>query len=412
MLLNSFPSTPSLRSKPEIIILNGSLSEVPLISVAHDLGFRVLTAGNDSTLLGHRLSDEYVPIDYSDKERILEFVWKRGIKHIVSCANDFGVITASYVSDQLGLQGHDCMDNALLLHQKDRFKAYVKEKGITSPDSVHFFSEIEARSYIRNAEFPLIVKASDLTGGKGIKRADTPEQAIEAAKAAFVASRKKSIVIEPFIEGVQQSIDAFVVSGKVVSFVTNDTYMPINPYLIQSETLPARNAEAVQGELCSTIEFICKDLGLVDGMFTIQYILKDGIPYVIEAMRRCLGNQFLTVARASNGFPWEEALVRAESGIGGHESLRSAEPLAPFVGHHGIMAARNGTIGEVRIDPSLEGHVFHRVDILSTGDEITDFANQRVAYLYYRYDKREEIDSVASRLNELAQVTIQEGIRG
>ena len=182
--------------------------------------------------------------------------------------------------------------------------------------------------------------------------------------------------------------------------------MPINPYLIQSETLPARGIEKIQDELHLFIEQICAALQLVDGMFTLQYIVKDGEPYVIEMMRRCLGNQFLTVAGKVTGFPWEEALIRAETGMPIDEIVID-NPVASFAGHHGIMGEKNGKIRGYHIDKELQSHVFQTIEMIKPGDSINDYMNERVAYIYYAFDSREGIDSVASRLNQLAYVEFE-----
>ena len=85
-----------------VLILNGSLSEIPLIEEAHKLGYYVVTSGNAPSLIGHAYADEYIPCDYSDKEAVLDLVRKHRIDRIISCANDFGAITASYVAERMG----------------------------------------------------------------------------------------------------------------------------------------------------------------------------------------------------------------------------------------------------------------------------------------------------------------------
>ena len=290
-------------SSQRLLILNGSLSELPLIKKAKELGYYVITSGNAPELIGHRYADEYIPADYSDKEAILQLVKDNAIDRIVSPANDFGVISACYVAQTMGWPGHDTYQNALTLHHKDAFKMLIQEMGIRTPHSVVFHSKDEALDGIDDFNYPVIVKAVDLTGGKGIHRANNREEAIAAIENAYSISRSNNVVVEPYLTGVQQSIDTFVRDGKVIASVSNDCYMPMNPYLIQSETLPARGIEDIQDELHGIIEAICKRLSLVDGMFTLQYIICDGKPYVIEMMRRCLGNQFLTVAGRVTGFP-------------------------------------------------------------------------------------------------------------
>lgn len=386
-----------------LLILNGSHSEATLIEKAKELGYYVITTGNNPGLMGHAFADEYIPADYSDKEAILQLVKEHKVDRIVSCANDFGVITAAYVAEQMGWPGHDTYENANMLHQKDLFKDYIQRLGIRCPFSVPFADREKAVEFVKTAEYPIIVKATDLTGGKGILRADNLEEAIAAIDNGFERSRKKHIVIEPFIVGVQQSIDVFVINKKVVVSITNDVYCPINPYLIQSETLPGLGYEAIQDELHGFIEQICRDRDLVDGIFTMQYILKDGKPYIIEMMRRCLGNQFLTVAGAVTGFPWEEALVRAETGMD-LSNLTWTEPMAKYAGHHGIMATRNGTVKGYTIDPEVEKHIFKKIDIIMPGGKLSDYMNERVAYIYYKYDDQQEIIETVKRMNDLIQI--------
>lgn len=385
--------------KKKVLILNGSHSEATVIEKAKELGYYVITSGNNPKLMGHAFADEYIPADYSDKEAILQLVKEHNIDRIISCANDFGVITAAYVAEQMGWPGHDTYENANLLHQKDLFKDYIQKMGIRCPFSVPFTDREQAVAFARTAEYPIIVKATDLTGGKGILRADNLEEAIFAIDNAFDRSRVKHIVIEPFIIGVQQSLITFVKDRRVLCSISNNVYCPINPYLIQSETLPAVGIEEIQDELHEMIAKICDDLDLVDGMLTLQYIVKDGKPYIIELMRRCLGNQYLTVAKAVTGFPWEEALIRAETGMD-LENLQWGEPIAKYVGHHGIMATRNGAVKGYTIDPDVEEHIFKRIEILQPGERINDFMNERVAYIYYKYDDQQEIVDTVSCMND------------
>ena len=83
----------------KILVLNGTISEVPIIKKAQEMGFYVITTGNMPELPGHQFSDEYICADYSDGKAILELVKNNEVEGIVSCANDFGAITAAYVSD-------------------------------------------------------------------------------------------------------------------------------------------------------------------------------------------------------------------------------------------------------------------------------------------------------------------------
>ena len=79
----------------KVLVLNGSVCEEPIIKKAKEMGYYVVTTGNAPELVGHQFADEYIPCDYSDKEAILELVKRNHMEGIISCANDFGVLTAA-----------------------------------------------------------------------------------------------------------------------------------------------------------------------------------------------------------------------------------------------------------------------------------------------------------------------------
>lgn len=391
----------------KLLILNGSLSELPLIDKAKELGYYVITSGNNPSLIGHSHADEYIEADYSDKEAILEIVKRNNVDRIVSCANDFGVITAAYVAEKMGWPGHDTYKNANILHQKDLFKEFIQKLGLRAPVSVPFDNKESALEYIKTAEYPIIVKATDLTGGKGILKAENIEEAKLAIDNAFNRSRAKHIVIEPYIVGDQQTIHTFIKDKKVVSSVSNDCFSPINPYLIQAELFPAKGIENIKAELYEIIEKICNELNLVDGMLTLQYIVKDGKPYIIELMRRALGNQYLTVANVMNGFPWDEALIRAETGMD-LSVLKATEPKAKFAGHHGIMARRNGVLKSYTIPENIKSHIFQTIEMLQPGESLNDYMNERVAYIYYTYDNYDEALDAVLHFNDNIKIEFED----
>lgn len=390
-----------------ILILNGSFCELPLIQEAKEMGHYVITTGNMPLLPGHAYADEYINADYSDKELILKLVKEHKIDGIISCANDFGVLTASYVAEKMGWPGHDSYETAKLIHHKDKFKKFTRENAITSPYSSVFTKEKDARDYALNAVYPIIVKANDLTGGKGIMKAVDAAEAVTAIKNAFERSRDKHIVIESYIEGTQHSIVAFLIHKKVSVSVSCNCYSPINPYLIQSETLPADDMDRLQGQLCEIIETMAQKLNLTDGILALQYILREGKIFVIEAMRRCFGNQFLTLAGLVSGFPWEHALIKAETGES-CETLPVGAAVMKYCGHHGIMADRNGIVTGYHIDPSVEQHLFRKIEIIKPGERLKDYLNERIAYIYYQYEDLEEMRNAVKHMNESIVVSFAE----
>lgn len=390
----------------KLLILNGSFCELPIIQKAKEMGYYVITTGNAPELIGHQYADEYIPADYSDKERILEIVKENDIYRVISCANDFGVITASYVSEQMGWEGQDSYETVLTIHHKDKFKKFTEEYDIPSPRSVVFTKQEDAEDYAKTAEYPIIVKANDLTGGKGIMKAENLEEAIEALKNAFTKSREKQIVVEPFIRGTQHSYIAFLANNKIVTSTSCNCYSPINPYLIQAETFPADHIDEIQPKLDAIIMKMCDVLKLKDGIICLQYILRDGEIFVIESMRRPFGNQLTMILGQMTGFSWEEGHIKSQIGED-CTGIEIKEPPMKYCGHHGIMTRRNGKIKDYHIPESIQKHLFKKIDMLQPGEEITDYLNQRIAYLYYSYENRDEMNKEVKQYNDLIKIELE-----
>lgn len=394
----------------KVLILNGSFCEIPLIEECHKQGFYVVTTGNMPDLVGHKYADEYIPSDYSDYRNILAIVEKHKINHVLTNANDFGSITAAYVDEKLGWHHHDTFYNAQLLHHKDLFKLYIQTKGYPTPFSKVFEDKDEAFCYISQLkDYPIIIKANDLTGGKGILKASCLDEAIKAIENSFERSRSKHILIEPFITGSQQTFVTFLHERKVIATASCDSYSYVNPYLIQSETLPAKDIESIQDKLVSIIEEIAVDLNLADGIFAFQYIRNGEKFQIIEMMRRPFGNQFLKLVEICSGFPWHKAQVTAETG-GSWKFLEDYKQLPKTwvcCGHYGVMASTNGTLKSYSIPVSVKGHIIQRFVMKEIGDKIEDYMNERIAFIHFQYDHYDEMIRDINELNDHVKVVVE-----
>lgn len=385
-----------------VLILNGSFCEIPLIEECHRMGYYVITTGNMPQLIGHKYADEYIKEDYSNCDAILELVKKNNIDAVLSCANDFGSITAAYVDEQMGWGHHDTYSNSLLMHHKDLFKEYIQKKGYPTPVSKIFKEKDVAIHYVDSInQYPVIIKANDLTGGKGILKANNSQEAIDAIENAFSRSRSKHILIEPYIIGNQQTFVTFIHKQKVVSYDSCDSFSIVNPYLIQAETLPAKDIDQVKNRLIAIIEDMATDLQLADGIFAFQYIRKGSDIYIFEMMRRPFGNQFLQLVEWNTDFPWHKAQIIAETG-GDWNLIHRKNIDKPYCGHYGVMTSSNGVIKSWSIPQNIENHICNRFVMKQLGEKIDDHLNERIAFLHFQYDSYQEmVDSVKEYNNQI-----------
>lgn len=392
----------------KMLLLNGSFNEIQLIHTAHRMGYYVITTGNDPSGEGHKYANRYVPCDYSDKEAVLKIAKDEKVDVICACSNDFGALSADYACEKLGLPGHDSYETSRLFHEKDCFKKMAKELGLSTPEASWFDSIQDALGYIDSlTAFPKLIKPADLSGGKGIQLVYDKKSAAEAAKQAFQRSKVKRILIEDYIEGQQQGITVFVYKGKVVlEFSTND-YAYDNPYMVWMACPPADHYDSIRERIVADIERIAKEKNIKDGFFTIQYILKDGKPYYLETMRRCLGNQHYMCMSRDTGVDFYELYIRTQSGEDCAALLKNRRATDSFSGFLAIFAPKNGVIKSIEINPMLQSRLFDIKMFSGPGYTVTDYLNDKIGTLYFTL-RKEEIDDFLKDKRNMFRVEMQE----
>lgn len=391
-------------SQKKILILNGSHSEIPLIQAAKRLGFFVVTTGNAPHLPGHKLANEYQLGDFSNKEQMLELAKALAVDRICSCANDFGIISAAYVGEQLKMPGHDSYETTLLLHHKDRFKQFAQANDIQTPVARSFQSQAEALEAVDDCALPAIVKPVDMTGGKGVTVADTPEMLRSSITKAFSISKGGAIVIEEFVQGTQHSFSCFMVKQKVHVCFSDNEYSYLNPYLVSTSSAPSSNIEKYREGLIEQAELTARLLNLTDGILHFQYLDNGSQFKIIEMTRRCSGDLYPRPVSIATGIDWGEWIVKAETGA--DCSLLPLVKQQGYGGRHCIMSPRKGVLKDIVIDPILEPYIAERTMWWKKGDVIHDFLSQKFGILVFNFPTKQKMDELIPKINTLVQVII------
>lgn len=377
----------------KVLLLCGSHNDLGLVTSLRKLGAYIILTGSISALVGEKYADEYIQADYSDKELILTLAQEKKIDAICQCCNDFGVYTAAYVAEKMGLSGYDSYKTTLLLHNKEKFKEFAKKHDITIPNFVSFTEEKPALDWAETATYPLILKPSDASAGNGIIKVMEKTEMTEAIHSAFSASRNKIIIAEQFISGTQHGFCTFLKNKKVVALSSNNEYSILNPYRVEIDTFPSSNVDKVRLDLVSQIEKIAEILSLCDGIFHLQYIMEGDTPYIIEVMRRVLGNMYGVPANLLTQFDWDYWETRAKCDYS-CENLPENTRQEGFYAYKTLLAPNNGEIAEIVLSPSYEKHILQSHFLKFTGDIIEKHKSQPVGFLFLIFSNEEEMLSL------------------
>lgn len=375
------------------LLLCASHNDLGLIKALNKLGYYIVVTGNKEGLIGQRYADKYIKADYSDMELILTIAKNENVDVICPCCNDFGVYTAAYVAEKLGLGCFDSYKNTLAINNKDSFKRLAADLDILTPLSISFDNSDTAKAYIKGVRYPIIVKPSDASAGNGVTKLESADNADVAIDFAFAKSKNKKIVIEEFLTGTQHGFCTYLIGEKVVAVCTNNEYSIINPYRVEMDTFPADNYEKYEPFLIGEIERIAKYLHLKDGIFHLQYIVNNGKPYIIEVMRRVLGNMYSVPANMLNDINWDYWEVKARCGLNLADFPLHVKQEGYFA-YKSILSNCNGVIKKITIPKEYEEYIVDACYIKSVGDIVDSYKNEPIGFLFMKFNNMEEMKKV------------------
>ena len=396
-----------------LMLLGGIRYLLPVIKAAHEQGYYVITADYLPDNIAHKYSDEYVNVSIIDKEAVLKVAREKEIDGIMSFGVDPGVIAASYVQNQMGLPSFGPFESVVILQNKDKFRAFLRDNGFNVPWAYGFDSVEDALLNRTKFTFPLIVKPTDSAGSKGCTRVDDESTLKSALEYAMKYSIGGKIIVEEFIEkrGCSSDTDSYAEDG-VLKFVSFSAQRfddnAINPYTPAAYSWPSTFTEDEEAYLTSEIQRLITLLGMKTAVFNIETrVGKNGRPYIMELTPRGGGNRLCEMLRYATGVDLITAITRAM--VGDEPGEIKQKPYDGYWAEVILHAERSGVFQELTIDPSLKSHVIEEDLWVNPGNSVRGFegANDALGTLVLKFDNDDTIFNVVSKIHQLVKVCIR-----
>jgi carbamoyl-phosphate synthase large subunit len=179
----------------------------------------------------------------------------------------------------------DAMDVA---EDRDRFSAFLDRLEIPSPPNSSAYSEGEATAIAARIGYPVLVRPSYVLGGRAMEIVHDEAELQTYITEAVRVSRKHPVLIDRFLQNaVEIDVDAAcdgeeVLIGGIMEHIeeagvhSGDSACVIPPQSLSPEII---------ARLEDYTRRIALNLGVV-GLVNIQYAIKDGVVYVLEANPR------------------------------------------------------------------------------------------------------------------------------
>ena len=397
----------------KLMLLGGIRYLLPVIKAAHEQGYYVITADYLPDNIAHRYSDEYVNVSIIDKEAVLKVAQEKQIDGIMSFGVDPGVVSASYVQNQMGLPSFGPFESVEILQNKDKFRLFLLKNGFNVPLAKGFSSVEEAMKEIYWFPWPCIVKPTDSAGSKGVTRVDKPNELRSALEYAFEHSISGHIIVEEFLDkkGCSSDTDSYAQDG-VLKFVSYSAQRfdadATNPYTPAAYSWPSTFTKEEEVYLTSEIQRLITLLQLKTAVFNIEVrVCSNGKPYIMELTPSGGGNRLCEMLRYATGVDMITAITRA---IVGDEPAPIEQK--PYNGHWAeiiLHADKTGIFDHLAIDKDLPAEVIEEDLWVNQGDKVESFegANNAIGTLVLKFQTAEELEHAITHQRDWLKVVVK-----
>lgn len=276
----------------KVLIIGAGFLQSFVIKKAKELGYITLAVDADPNAVGFEYADSHEVINIVDKQACLEYARKERIDGVLTAATDYGVLTASYIAQELGLPGLD-YKVAELIKNKYRVRKCLYESHVDDTKQAYEVDkDTDLTELCNKIQFPVMVKPCDGSGSRGASKVESPEQLEQACFYAMESSITHRAEIETFIVGKEYGAESFVVNGKVHVLGVMRKWMTEPPYYAElGHAIPTDLPKVVEERTGECVENAIKALGINFGSVNMDMLITpEGTIHIIDIGARMGGN--------------------------------------------------------------------------------------------------------------------------
>ena len=400
-------------AQKKILLLGGSMQQIPSIKKAKELGLYTITCDYLPENPGHKIADEYYNVSTTDKEAVLQLAQKLQIDGIVAYASDPAAPTAAYVAEKMGLPGNP-YESVKILTEKDLFRDFLHKHGLNCPYAHGYTTYEEAYRDMENFHFPVMVKPVDSSGSKGVVKIYDKSELKAAVKEAISYSRSGRFIVEEFIQkkGYQVSGDGFSVDGKLVfTSYGNELYSGrgTREYVALGEFWPSLLTQDMKAKVDDELQRLITELGMKTGAYNIEAIIDENdTVYILELGPRNGGSYIPQLIQYATGVDLVDYTIRAAIG----EDC-SALQMTPTVGcwsNYMLLSTVSGTFKEIWFDETFRAK--NLLEVYCTkqpGEEVHAYQNttHSLGTILFKADNIEEMMEITGNIQKYYRVIVE-----
>lgn len=390
------------------------------VEAAHALDVEVVVGTERPSPLAAGSPGRSLQLDLDDVEAgrraIEEFARRHPLDAIVP-VDDGSTLVAAAGAAALGLP-HNRFEAVAASRDKARVRELLAAAGLNTPRFRVWPADADPGE-VPTATFPVVVKPVDLSGSRGVIRADDPDGL--AAAFARVASIVRSpdvcppgaepqrIIVEDFIPGVEVAVEGLLRGGRLEVLAIFDKPDPLDGPFFE-ETIyvtPSRLPAGTQALVRETTAAATRAIGLTEGPIHAELRLNGRGAWVLEVAARSIGGLCARTLRFGAGVPLEELIIRHAARL----PLPSLERERTAAGVMMLPIPRAGTLRAVRDQeaaravPGIEGLTI----TIPVGGPVVPLpeGDRYLGFMFARADEPAEVEAALREAHRRLEVVIE-----
>ena len=295
----------------KLLVLGGGATSMEIVNAAHALGIYVIVTDYYDTNRSPAklIADEYWNESINDYDKLCTLIKEKEVNGIITGFTDSYLLPYQHLCELSGLPCYATKEVFELTMDKARFKQLCRD------NDVPVIPEYDLASFdpnIINDNHKVIVKPVDNSGSRGVILCTKADDFQKCLDYALSFSAKKQVVIEKYMETDSVSASYTIQNGELSLSTFNDRYVHKSAdggSVTCLSIYPSKHLDAYLKTMNDKVCKMYKNLGVQNGLLSLQFFTDGDTFYVMEMGHRLTGGQHYTYSKAENGISALDQLI-------------------------------------------------------------------------------------------------------
>lgn len=340
----------SRSGNPRLLVLGAGPAQLGLLEAARTRGLWVAVVDRDPSAPGFAFADRRCILSTEDEPAIERLVSALGVDGIISPGTDWPVAVAARIAERTGLPHPISPATAVLATNKLRQRERLAEAGVPQPR----WWVVGGEDAVPEVSGPVVVKAPDRQGQKGLTLVESPAELAAAIETARSVARSGLALVEELVDGPEVTVIGFSVAGRFTALAVTDRVVAAPPAF----GVALAHVWPSESRLTPDVpEAAVSALGITNGPSYTQLRIGPNGPQVIEVAARLGGGHDAELVEAAVGVPLNDLAL--DAALGRRPEVPEPKPRVGGAVTR-FLVAPPGMLEGVEIPPGLEGVRIYR----------------------------------------------------